>query len=454
MFLKKITLENVRSIAEMELSFDPVAGAAGTPSDLPRKWTLLLGENGCGKSTVLRAIALVLAGSEALPELFVDPAIWIRNRAKHARVAADLVTKDGQARHVSLEIRAGDGIKEIFEKNAASLAELDAALKHSPRNYFLSGYGASRRLPGGGSSGESVGSLNDSFRRNTRAQNVATLFQGDAALRSMETWAMDLDYRRGKQGVNLVAETFRGLLPEVKFKRIDRQRRRLLFDTPDGVVPLQQLSDGYQNVAAWCGDLLYRVTETFQDYTKPLEARGVLLIDEIDLHLHPVWQRLLVDFLSAKLPNFQIVATTHSPLTAQQAGVGELFMLRRSGEAKAHGATQLFQYQGSPRRLRVDQLLVSPIFGLTTAASTKVESLREQYDHLKRKLKRTPEEKQEFTRLSRTLTELPVARAETSRERQRLALLRDIQKELGGNKSPVAADPSVSEQIASEMKPL
>ena len=51
-----------------------------------------------------------------------------------------------------------------------------------------------------------------------------------------------------------------------------RKRRQLMFKTPDGLVPLAQLSDGFQNMAAWCGDLLYRVTETFKEYRKRAPA--------------------------------------------------------------------------------------------------------------------------------------------------------------------------------------
>lgn len=97
----------------------------------------------------------------------------------------------------------------------------------------------------------------------------------------------------------------------------------MIFKTPEGEVPLDDLSDGYQNVAVWVGDLLYRITSTFGDYKSPLKARGVLLIDEIDLHLHTKWQRSLLSFLKNKLPNFQLIVTTHSPMVAQQADDGD-----------------------------------------------------------------------------------------------------------------------------------
>ncbi|HEY4590358.1 MAG TPA: AAA family ATPase, partial [Thermoanaerobaculia bacterium] len=83
MFLKRLTLENVRSIERLDLSLEEGEGEV-------RKWTFLLGENGCGKSTLLRTAALVLAGSDALPELLVDPDSWIRIDRESALIRVDL----------------------------------------------------------------------------------------------------------------------------------------------------------------------------------------------------------------------------------------------------------------------------------------------------------------------------------------------------------------------------
>ena len=105
------------------------------------------------------------------------------------------------------------------------------------------------------------------------------------------------------------------------------------------------------------------------DYSDPLRARGLLLIDEIDLHLHPLWQRRIVSFLTKALPNLQIVVTTHSPLTVHQAGENELFVLRRE-EGQEVSVTA---FAGAPNRLLLPQLLESPLFGLHTLDSPQVE---------------------------------------------------------------------------------
>jgi predicted ATPase len=411
MFLKRLVLENVRSIDHLDISF--LAGGQ------TRKWTFLLGENGTGKSTVLRAAALVLAGSDALPELFVEPESWIHRGQEAARIQAELVTARREERTISLEIRRGESLFEIFDRNRISLKQLDDALRYTPRSYPTFGYGVSRRL----SDPRFAASSPSSPFQKPRARDVATLFSPDAELNPLQSWVIDLHYRLGDKGLDLIRETLGRLLPGVEISRIDREAKKLLFSTPDGEIPLDLLSDGYQNVAAWCGDLLYNVTQVFEDYGDPLSARGLLLIDEVDLHLHPLWQRQLKRFLDDRLPNFQIVATTHSPLTAHQAGEGELFFLRREGESKS---PVLHPYEGSPRKLMIHQLLVSPIFGLTTMDSQRVEEMRREYEELRDRQTRTPQEERQLRSLAGDLEDLPEFKTGTELDRKRVAVLEEI----------------------------
>ncbi|MDB5429815.1 MAG: hypothetical protein JWP35_931 [Caulobacter sp.] len=359
MFLRRLTLQNIRSIRELELSF------AGLKR--PRSWTYLLGENGTGKSSVLRAIALVMAGADAVSELVGDPNEWIRLGEDAASIEVTFATVDEVERHAALRFSRGQSQFEFLDSNRETLKQIDSAVAKADRNYFVVGYGVSRRA-----ANERLSSHGASPFRSSRAQATGTLFSGDAPLVSLEHWAMDLDYRRGSIGLRVVAEAFQTLLPDVDFSRIDRERRQLLFNTPDGELPLAALSDGYQAMAAWCGDLLFRITETFRDHKQPLKARGVLLVDEIDLHLHPVWQRRLVEFLRDTLPNLQVVLTTHSPLTVHSADEGELFVMRRED----HNGTYMEAYEGAPNKLMLHQLLQSPIFGLETLDSPQVAAAR------------------------------------------------------------------------------
>nr|WP_297529601.1 AAA family ATPase [uncultured Roseateles sp.] len=422
MYLSRIALTNVRSMASLAIDF---GAGPGAPAGTNRRWTLLLGENGCGKSTVLRAIGLLLAGSEALPDLLGDADAWIRNGARQCRIAGTLVTAKGEPREIALELHRGDGLRQIFERNAQTLEALDAAIRHADRNYFVLGYGVSRRPPEGGM--RMSGPLDDPAR-SSRARALASMFSPEASLVSLQRWAMDLDYRRGEAALAPIRAALNQLMRGMNFSRIDKASGQLMFKTVDGEVPLNQLSDGYQNMAAWCGDLLFRITEAFPDRKDPLATRGVLLIDEIDLHLHPVWRRQLVDFLSALLPHFQFIATTHSALTAQQSGEGELFVIRREGPKQQ---PTLVPFVGEPRLMMLHQLLMSPMFGLESMDSVAVESARNTARKLHTKTKTqgkalTTRERSQLQRSAEVLRAAPEWDAVPDYARQQTALLKEL----------------------------
>jgi predicted ATP-binding protein involved in virulence len=76
---------------------------------------------------------------------------------------------------------------------------------------------------------------------------------------------------------------------------------------------LSQLSDGYRNLLALVLDFARRLAQAHPNWPNPLEAPGILLIDEVELHLHPKWQQTIITDLHAVFPNTQIIVTTHSP---------------------------------------------------------------------------------------------------------------------------------------------
>lgn len=367
MFLRKLTLNNFKCLSNIELSFE-------NTKSTNRKWTLILGENGTGKSNILKSIALVTSGSNALGELLGNTDSWIKSGKKSCLIVAELETKKGAERIISLRFNRGDNFSKIISNNKESLYLIDEAIENADRDYFVVAYGASRRL-----SNEVFSNFEKS--RNGRSINVRNLFDNASTLNPLTAWIVELDYRSGNEGINLVKEALKDFLPGITFHSIDKEKKQVLFETVDGIIALDQLSDGYQNMAAWIGDLLFRITETFKDHKKPLEARGLLLIDEVDLHLHPKWQRMLLDFIDAKLPNFQVVATTHSPLTAQQANTGELFALKRNDD----NVVEIVPFNGSPKSLLVNQLLMTPIFGLETDESFEIQKAKEEYEILKSK---------------------------------------------------------------------
>ena len=416
MFLKRIHVHHFRGIHDLEVRFDE--------DDKNRKQTLLLGENGTGKSNLLRAIALVTAGSDAVGELLDVPDDWISFEEPQCQLSATLTTQTGQEREIKLIINRGDTTKDIILTNHDQLAEIDNALAHATRNYFVAGYGSLRRLNRGATFSRGT----ESIFKHERASNIATLFNQEALLNPLTTWAMEVDYRTEGKGLDIIRQSLNDFLPNIKFHSIDKNKGQLLFRQGTELLPLHLLSDGYQNMIAWLGDLLYRISSTFEDYQSPLKARGLLLIDEIDLHLHPKWQRKVLDYIRHKLPKFQLIATTHSPLLAQQAQEGELFTLKRT----SRGRIMLEAFRGAPNQLLVHQLLLSPVFDVETDESLAVEQLKKRYETLKKR-KDVPQEQVRL--LADQIDRLPQnQRSNMIYDAEQINLLQDIKAELKARK--------------------
>lgn len=139
MLLRSLVLENVRVFERLELNFADAKNSM-------RLCTLLLGENGAGKTTVLEATALVLAGRAGLSTQLPSPNDWIRKGARTARITAIVATSADHLQTVTLEIPRGRSTREIISLNKKNLAALDALLAKKPRRFFIASYGAVRDL--------------------------------------------------------------------------------------------------------------------------------------------------------------------------------------------------------------------------------------------------------------------------------------------------------------------
>jgi predicted ATP-dependent endonuclease of OLD family len=104
------------------------------------------------------------------------------------------------------------------------------------------------------------------------------------------------------------------------------------IETYSGEVPLHSLSIGYQTMFAWAVDLAWRLVEHHKDSRDPLREPAIVLIDELDLHLHPKWQRRVRRDLSAVYPQVQFIVTTHSPVLAQTYLDTNIALVMRDGD--------------------------------------------------------------------------------------------------------------------------
>ena len=171
--------------------------------------------------------------------------------------------------------------------------------------------------------------------------NIISLFDDKIDLINCEEWLLQLDYKQ-KSGQKKAAEILEkikkvvlpsGIFPDITdFKFHADSEIYVLFKTDYGWVRFKDLGYGYQASMAWLFDFMKKMFDKYPDSENPLQEAAVVLIDELDLHLHPEWQRKIIGFLSNLFPKVQFIVTAHSPLILQSADEINLVMLKKQGD--------------------------------------------------------------------------------------------------------------------------
>jgi hypothetical protein len=153
------------------------------------------------------------------------------------------------------------------------------------------------------------------------------------------------------------------------------KRDDLIYRTPGGKVltrvqgrvsPIEQLSDGYRSLFAMIIDMMQGLLQVRRDLEY---ARGVVLIDEIESHLHPRWKMRIVRALREALPGVQFILTTHDPLCLRGMEKDEVVVVYRDKAGELHCQAELPDVS----KLRVDQLLTSDLFGLDSTTDPSLD---------------------------------------------------------------------------------
>ncbi|MCY1082735.1 AAA family ATPase [Archangium lansingense] len=410
MWIEGLGIRNIRSFEEETFIFERARGR-------PYKWVTLLGENGGGKSTVLQTLGLLLAGPEGAQTLLPRPVGLLRNESEpgvmHIRFRRG---RNDPGRTKSKLFKYNLGVTGRNRVTVGKQVYTEPTLVSSPAvsgsqlswlrenvfasrgaGWFAAGYGAFRRLT------RSHQVIVPALEPQARYTNFLTQFNEDEPLATFERWMVYLDYVIAKGGAHsktaerqrtLGIEVINRMLPGgARFDSVTSQGR-ILFDMGGRKVPTLAMSDGYRSVLALTGDLAWRLMQAFPQRANPLHEEGVVLIDELDIHLHPRWQRHIAGWLREQFPNLQFFVATHSPLVAAGAG-DDALTLRLTLEK---GVTKVERVE-TPVALSVDRILQSEAFGQVSPYSPPTQEAIDRYDILARKRKRSPAEEKEFVQL-------------------------------------------------------
>ena len=287
------------------------------------QWTVLLGNNNTGKTRILQAIAdmcpitLDGSGNSSLNKHLIVPFISLKemeNWDENNRF--DLVcnlTNYGEWKFAKYE-------KHVSADGAGKLDD-----------FHMFAYGVSR-----------YPSTKQNLSGEDECGDCDSLFSVDKRLIHIEQWLMQLDYSaknkntQAKKILKKIKEVIcSNIFPEINdfmFESSEVGRNNVLFKTKDGWFRFKELGFGYQSMLSWVVDLTKRMYKYFPNSENPLLESAIVLVDEIDLHLHPKWQREIISYVSEIFKNVQFIVTTHSPLIIQSMQEVNLYVLRREDE--------------------------------------------------------------------------------------------------------------------------
>lgn len=363
--------------------------------EVPR-WIVFAGRNGAGKSTLMKSIALAIAGPSVARLLAESFDGWIRDGEDDAMAAVKLDFSDGDAfaagrkpgfdPWTSLSWSRADGPEPIMERNrvGGNWTPERGPWAENPKGWFLAGYGPFRRLSPAPSEALRL------MMSPGRPAALASLFREDASLSESVQWLQRIYLQRLEERPDaaqleqvVLALLDDGLLPEgMRVEKIDSQG--LWVRTPeDRIFPLTELSDGYRTVAGLVLDLVKQihsmngfVPHENEDGKTRITQEGVVLIDEIDVHLHVEWQKRIGFWLKAHFPKLQFIVSTHSPFICQAADEGGLIRLSPSWQEGPAGSIVDGEMFNRVVNGSTDEALLTDLFGLDTTLSVRAQEDR------------------------------------------------------------------------------
>ena len=416
MYIQELKLENVKLLRDLRICFQQ--------NGKPRLWTVLVGEIGLCKTTILQAIALAANGPDRSNQLAEVASLPDRRREK---LTTSIEAKfsfgelhscrrkyprlpqgahNGMTLCSRLQIEPGwsvfSGSSTFVEpSNAQSSGKIDPLKIARGENFphwFVAGYGVERSLP----QPQLTTNLKDHI-----LQRVGSLFgQG----RMVGTGFADLFENKDSVlqfSQRLQEVVLKKLLPRISnielrgrggvktaAHLIESNRFSFRAGRSDVRVPATWLSQGYQGLIAWVADLIGQQFWDSNSTPELSEMEGLVLVDELDLYLHPTWQLVLVRALKGIFPRLQFIVTTHSPMLLPGFDRDEIVMLSQDEDGNVIAQEAEF----SPM-LMTGSEIYRAFFGVEGLYPSEAGEKLQRYGFISSNPRRSDEDEQEMDQL-------------------------------------------------------
>ncbi|HZE84398.1 MAG TPA: AAA family ATPase, partial [Puia sp.] len=339
--IEYIRIRNFKGISDLMIHFKE--------NEIQQKsWLFLLGENGVGKSTILQALAIGIKADKALLKPMVP----------------GLIQKGKPEAEITVKERNSDNrITTVLKRKNGSIVQTGVF------NSFLLGYGSLRL---------SIEETKSSTKPKSGAKqdkariSYANLFNPVQPLNDITKWLKDI-HKNKPDFFNAVAYSIKQLLPhDFADNELTVEKGQIMFRNSEKL--FAELSDGFKSTIILAVDIMMKLSSAHADMDK---MTGIVLIDELGNQLHPRWQMRIVKQLRTVFRNLNFIVSTHHPLCLRGAEREEILLLKNI-ESQVVPVTEL----PDPASLRVDQLLASEFFGLSSLIDPELEAKFNRYYEL------------------------------------------------------------------------
>lgn len=358
--IRRIEIANFKGIDSVAIDLPQSSGTRSVPS------LMLLGENATGKSTILEAVTLTLMGTARSSTLGLRPGDFRPSKKFGGRPGQHGPTR------VTIEFWEAPTAVLSIEGNAfvGTTDERANVLAYGSRRYFK------KRTA------------------RTRIGGVKGLFDPTWLLPNPEVWVDSLPQNQ----FPMIAKALHDILLLSDAAYLKKEPGEpVLIVSGDIETPISRHSEGYRSIFGTTVDML----RGLMGGTDLLDAEGVVLIDEVETHLHPRWKLRLMTALRQALPRVQFIVTTHDPLCLRGMRKGEVQVMKRDASNHLGLALDLPDVSG----MRIDQILTSEHFGMQSTLDPDFQDTFDRYYRLLRESQSDPAKLDEVAKLRDQINE-------------------------------------------------
>jgi ABC-type cobalamin/Fe3+-siderophores transport system ATPase subunit len=385
----ELELSNIRCFEKLNINLES--------DKTPIQSAMILGDNAAGKTTLLRSMALGLCNeSDATALMRSLNGKILRQDTKEGYIkiklrdqGLDIISeRKSSQQEKSLEYTITTTITKDREGIETVRKEVEPKQDFLWSDIFICGYGASR-----------YNQTYENYEKYQAIDAVQSLFNPQANLQNPE---IVLRRRTPEERIQLEERLLNILMLDSQGYRIFYTEQGIALEGPWGLQPFEVMSDGYRSTTQWILDFMSWLIHANRLINNP-DIGGILLIDEIEQHLHPRWQRHIVQRLRQKFPKTQIIASTHTPLVASgMADIESGGLLKLEQDEDNHTVVKTIDKKLLHGK-RADQILASEAFNLPTTRNLGSQDDIDRYSELLSKIPRSEDEEKEFQKLQSNL---------------------------------------------------